>query len=702
MNFEFVNTIFLLNYFYLLFYLVTNIKSYRTYLLLVVAATISSLVPLVYQYKYNFYLTIANGVIFIVLAVVPGMLTKMIYHSTNKKFSNKIYFYSLLRYFITFAPIHKHERDVFKTLHLLHKGKLNESMTFARKLFGVIPQQFHSVLHTCIFLALSYKGDFKEAIATFEENLANSHVSLRHIIEVYAEEDQLEKAAEFLAELEREVEINREDLHEARCIFYAYLGNFEQINRWENALCEWRSLYVKGVFHRIKGNSDKAREYLYAALEKCDKRATAKIKLHIERLNVTRNLTPPSHEVMLQLESNMERPKVYVEKRIEEPFEVVNITPIFTWGIIIANAVMFVLSEFLGGSTDILVLTNLGSNDFLFVEHQGEYWRFVSSLFLHFGYLHIILNMFGLYLFGKLVEGLYGWKNLLIIYFATGIFASIVSFFTHSTVSISVGASGAVCGLLGLNTYYFLFCGEMNSAVRNHYIFSFLFMIFAMIGMSFFFDFIDNAAHFAGIGAGFAIGFVMDRIWRIGEALQKICVAFITLILLLTYLSVMQNFATYPYNVQLVTTKVENLQLDIPFSWKSYIEQKKGAVHEYKYFDRYSVSNRLKYPQAFLHLTVCPDKQLSVVLTTKMLQTQRLKNVKIKNVGALNITQQKSWRVYRLSYDERIKRSTVRLQEDWYFCIHGDKGYFFSFIFVADAYEKYQPMVLKILESIKF
>lgn len=701
MNFEFVNTIFLLNYFYLLSYLITNIKSYRTYLLFVVFATISSLVPLVYEYKYNFYLTIANGTIFIILAVVPGMLTKMIYHSTNKKFSNKIYFYSSLRYFITLAPIHKYERSVFKALHLLHKGKLDESIAFAEKLFHVTPPQFHSVLHTCIFLALSYKGCFAEAIAIFEKHLHSAHVSLRHTIEVYCEENRLENAAQFLAELECATEVHREDLYEARCIFYAYLGDLEQINLWQDALCEWKKLYVEGIFHRIHGEPDKAREYFHSALKKCDARAIAKIRLHIKRLDIVSELTLPSQETMSQLAENMQRPKTYVAKRIEEPFEVVNITPIFTWGIIAVNAVVFLLSELLGGSTDILVLTNLGSNDFLFVKHQEEYWRFVSSLFLHFGYLHIILNMFGLYLFGKLIEGLYGWKNLLIIYFATGIFASVVSFLTHSTVSISVGASGAVCGLLGINTYYFLFCGEMNSAVRSHYIFSFLFMIFAMIGMSFFFDFIDNAAHFAGIGAGFAIGFAMDRTHRMARTLQSFLVTAIVVILTITSLCVLRNFNSYPYNVQFIASEVDDLHLGLPFSWKSYMEQEKGEIHEYKYFDRYSVSNHLKYPQGFLHVTTCPKEQLSIILTTKILQSQRLKNIKVSDLQKLNVGEQ-DWRAYKLSYEERIKNSTVGLKEDWYFCTHGDKGYFFAFIFVANTYEKYQPMVNQVLESIKF
>jgi rhomboid protease GluP len=84
----------------------------------------------------------------------------------------------------------------------------------------------------------------------------------------------------------------------------------------------------------------------------------------------------------------------------------------------------------------------------------GEIWRFVTPIFVHAGIWHIFVNMYSLYALGPAVERFLGTRRMLIIYFISGI--SGVIFSVSFTSSHSVGASGAIFGLLGsLGTFLF-------------------------------------------------------------------------------------------------------------------------------------------------------------------------------------------------------------------------------------------------------
>ena len=96
---------------------------------------------------------------------------------------------------------------------------------------------------------------------------------------------------------------------------------------------------------------------------------------------------------------------------------------------------------------DIYVLIN-GFTD-LFVldaEKQVEFWRFLTSVFLHGDAMHLAYNLFALVLFGSILEKLVGSRKFLIVFFATGILANI---FSVNFYSSSLGASGAIFGIIG-------------------------------------------------------------------------------------------------------------------------------------------------------------------------------------------------------------------------------------------------------------
>ncbi len=110
-----------------------------------------------------------------------------------------------------------------------------------------------------------------------------------------------------------------------------------------------------------------------------------------------------------------------------------------------------------GGSTDLLNLTSWGAN-VSFLINQGEFWRMGSSVFLHFGQLHIAMNLLALYVMGRLCEDMYGSGKVLWVYLVAGFAGSLASFFI-TVPDISAGASGAISGLLGMGLVFTLLHG---------------------------------------------------------------------------------------------------------------------------------------------------------------------------------------------------------------------------------------------------
>jgi rhomboid protease GluP len=111
-----------------------------------------------------------------------------------------------------------------------------------------------------------------------------------------------------------------------------------------------------------------------------------------------------------------------------------------------------------GAWKDPYVLAKLGAIVPSYVLGEGQYWRLVSAMFLHGdgtvrgSLLHVGLNLYVLWQLGRLYEIMFGTRRFLLIYFATGIAASLTTllrFFLLQIDGSSVGASGAIFGIVG-------------------------------------------------------------------------------------------------------------------------------------------------------------------------------------------------------------------------------------------------------------
>ena len=142
---------------------------------------------------------------------------------------------------------------------------------------------------------------------------------------------------------------------------------------------------------------------------------------------------------------------------------------------------------------------------------DGEWWRLFTSLFIHFGIAHLILNMTALAMFGPLVERLYGSVNYLAIYLLAGMAGSLASISWQTGIN-SAGASGAIFGILGALLAAQVRAGDtfpvdILRPIQNSTL--------AFLGLSLYAGFrykgIDNAAHLGGAAAGFLLGLAAAR-----------------------------------------------------------------------------------------------------------------------------------------------------------------------------------------------
>ncbi|WP_276318650.1 rhomboid family intramembrane serine protease [Marinitoga lauensis] len=121
---------------------------------------------------------------------------------------------------------------------------------------------------------------------------------------------------------------------------------------------------------------------------------------------------------------------------------------IFTWNIIIF-ALMFVFGGGFHAFSNVYTLIFAGAQYGKLITISHQYFRFITSMFVHGGFLHIFFNMYALYYIGNIVERVYGPYKFITIYLASGIGgAALTQLFMPE--AFSVGASGAIFGLIGL------------------------------------------------------------------------------------------------------------------------------------------------------------------------------------------------------------------------------------------------------------
>lgn len=210
-------------------------------------------------------------------------------------------------------------------------------------------------------------------------------------------------------------------------------------------------------------------------------------------------------ELFIKLTSDINNKNQEETKKAEEVFS--KKKPIVTYSLLIINILIFLILVLLGGGIleiEPNLLYKFGAlvNFDAMGRNPIELYRLFTSIFLHAGLFHLLCNMYSLYVIGPQLESFYGKTKFLIIYILSGIIGNLLSIIFLGDSDVSVGASGAIFGLLGSLLYFgYHYRIYLSSVIKSQIIP--LILLNLLIGFAV--ARINNFAHVGGLIGGILV-----------------------------------------------------------------------------------------------------------------------------------------------------------------------------------------------------
>lgn len=185
--------------------------------------------------------------------------------------------------------------------------------------------------------------------------------------------------------------------------------------------------------------------------------------------------------------------------------------PYITMAVIAVNIIVFAVMSIFGNTLDAQYMAEHGAMYPPYVAENGQYWRLFTSMFMHFGLMHILNNMVMLGAVGRIVEIAMGHVRFLIAYIVAGICGGALSYVVmlhDNDYAVSAGASGAIFGMVGALVWIVIVNrGIYEGISRQQVIFMVILMIYYGVSTSG----VDNWDHLGGLAGGFIISIVLYR-----------------------------------------------------------------------------------------------------------------------------------------------------------------------------------------------
>ena len=197
-------------------------------------------------------------------------------------------------------------------------------------------------------------------------------------------------------------------------------------------------------------------------------------------------------DLIVKISDDINKESFEKSKKIENIFKAK--FPLITYIIIGLCTILYILTYILGYNEIIIYGGSIKE-----LVQNGEIYRLLSCIFLHAGIIHLTCNMYSLYIIGTQLESFFGKIKYLVIFLLSGICGSILSVAFSSTNTLSVGASGAIFGLLGSIVYFgYNYRVYLGNVLRSQIIP----VIVLNLSIGFIISGIDNFAHIGGLIGG--------------------------------------------------------------------------------------------------------------------------------------------------------------------------------------------------------
>lgn len=253
------------------------------------------------------------------------------------------------------------------------------------------------------------------------------------------------------------------------------------------------------------------------------------IKKYFEDMPLKLKFTEEGAALYEKINSDIMKTNIAQSTQINELFRPKK--PIITYLLVALMMIIFILMYVLGnGSLDTNTLYSFGG-----LVKEGSFVRLFTSMFLHIGIIHLVMNMWALILLGKQTESFYGHFKTLIIFIFSGVVGNLLSVILMGSNTISAGASGAIFGLMGAILYFAINQRTyMGEALKKEI----LPVIIVNLLFGFMLTGINMYAHIGGLIGGVLISTALGIKYK-SSKFEKVngWIASVILILLLTYLA---------------------------------------------------------------------------------------------------------------------------------------------------------------------
>lgn len=209
-------------------------------------------------------------------------------------------------------------------------------------------------------------------------------------------------------------------------------------------------------------------------------------------INKTLNYKEEGMDLFLKLTTEINKKTEEDAKKSENIFKLKK--PIVTYTFIVINIIVYLLSYIFNNPNTVIYL---GGTNRTLILNYNEYYRLITSCFIHANFFHLFINCYSLYIIGTQVESFYGKLKYIIIYLSSGIIGNLLSICFSDY--LSVGASGAIFGVIGALLYFgYHYRLYLGNAIRTQIIPTIILNLF----IGFLISGIDNVAHIGGLIGG--------------------------------------------------------------------------------------------------------------------------------------------------------------------------------------------------------
>ncbi len=465
-------------------------------------------------------LTYAAAAAFSALVVAPYVLTVLMRRALRRSDWTRALRLLSARMMLQPGAGLQSDREILRGLVMMDDVGLDQAMEQRRAQLerGGMDRVLRLSVIEQLMVFMLLKRQWEEAVALYEQEggvgLATASPAVAsYMVRAFTELDRLDQAAVCHAELEHGSAAADPEVaalvNQARLVFLANLGLATELEHLQESeigfppgmSAEGRMIWL-GVALARSGRLDDARKLWHAvALQQEELPQEAAGAMHrlersplpLEEHQLTDELAALARRVLHNAAAYGSVPRLR-----GSPVRLAPVTLI----LMACLALIHLWVELSGGSTNGWTLQRFGGN-LVAATLGGEPWRLITSMFLHAGVLHLAVNGYALYMLGRFGEQLFGPARLWIIYLLAGVGGSATSAMFGDASRLSVGASGAIFGLLGA---VIVGMARMRGFVPEHWRKQVFYNLLVILGLNLFIGFklemVDNSAHMGGLVGG--------------------------------------------------------------------------------------------------------------------------------------------------------------------------------------------------------